>query len=762
MGGGEVKGGLVRELGLAEALSIGLGTMIGAGIFVLSTIAAERAGPAAALSYVAAGLICVPIAMTVSELATGMPKAGGSYYLISRALGPLAGSIVGPGNWLGLTFATGFYLIGFAQYVAFFLPVPVRAAALLGGLVFVFLNYRGAKLSGSVQKYIVVLLVLILAVFAARGFFAVDSQLHQPFVPHGWGAVIANVGLIIVSFTGFEKVSTVAEEIKQPGRNLPLAIVSSVVIATFLYAAILYVTTGILPYQALSGYEAPLVEAAGRILSAVGAGAMSLAALLATASSANAAIMASSRINFAMGRDRILPSWFNEIHARFLTPYRSVLVTGVLAILLALSGQAEVLAEISSALFMVSYFLLSLGLVVMRRTEPAWYQPAYRVPLFPWLPMLGGFLALAVIGTMDHVSQLAGLGLVGLSLAWYSVWGRRRTPVKGELVPWMERERPLETVISSARRAAEDQRNEILVAVANPATTKSLVTLAASLARARERTEVAALRIVPVPMGLPAQAAQEYLQTHGDDERDLLRRAAKHGAVAGVRVQMLLQAAHGVASGIVAVAENRPNTRLILIGWHGPLTLSRIRTSVMEELVRTAPCDVAVFLDRHPGDLKCVTVPVGGGPHARLGLRLAYDLAVSEGAQLKVLRVVPPAEGIDPACEELSLQRLMEAELGTCGGCLSACVVPAQSVAEAIIQHAHHDCDLVVMGASEEWFFRNWLFGAIPDQVAERIPCSVLLVRKHEHGALSWLRRMTKGLRGTAGASQAPRGPEGT
>jgi amino acid transporter/nucleotide-binding universal stress UspA family protein len=748
MGGGETKGGLVRELGLAEALSIGLGTMIGAGIFVLSVVAAERAGPAATLSYVAAGLICVPIAMTVSELATGMPRAGGSYYLISRALGPLAGSIVGPGNWLGLTFATGFYLIGFAQYIAFFLPIPVRAAAVLGGLVFVFLNYRGAKLSGSVQKYIVVLLVLILTSFAVRGLFAVDSQLLQPFAPHGWGAVIANVGLIIVSFTGFEKVSTVAEEIKEPGRNLPLAIISSVLIATVLYAAVLYVMTGTLHREALAGYEAPIVEAARRTLGTVGAVAMSLAALLATASSANAAIMASSRINFAMGRDHILPGWFNEIHARFMTPYRSVLVTGALAILLALSGQAEVLAEISSALFMVSYSLLSLSLVVMRRTRPAWYRPAYRVPLFPWFSLLGGVLSLAVIGTMDHFSQLAGLGLVGLSLVWYTFWGRRRTQVRGELVPWMERERPLEAVISSAQRAAEGQPGEILVAVANPATAKSLVTLAASLARARQGTAVAALRIVEVPIGLPAQAAQEYLQRHSGEHQDILRRAAKHGAVAGVRVQMLLQAAHGVGTGIVAVAESRPDTRLILLGWHGPLTLTRIRSHVMKEVVRMAPCDVAVFLDRHPGELKRITVPVGGGPHARLGLRLAYDLALSQGAQLDALRVVRPAEETDLASEEASLQRLMEAELGTCGGCLSARVVEADSAVEAIIQNARHDCDLVVIGASEEWFFRNWLFGAIPDQVAAHVPCSVLLVRRREPAPVSWLRRVTKGLRG--------------
>ncbi|MBN1815279.1 MAG: amino acid permease [Anaerolineae bacterium] len=140
----------VRELGLSEALAIGLGTMIGAGIFVLSSIAADRAGPAASLSYIAAGLICLPTAMAISELATGMPKAGESYHLISRSLGPIAGAIVGPGNWLGLVFATGFYLIGFAEYVAYFVSLPTWLTALVAGVFFTFLNYRGAKLSGRV------------------------------------------------------------------------------------------------------------------------------------------------------------------------------------------------------------------------------------------------------------------------------------------------------------------------------------------------------------------------------------------------------------------------------------------------------------------------------------------------------------------------------------------------------------------------------------------------------------------------------------
>jgi amino acid transporter/nucleotide-binding universal stress UspA family protein len=740
--------GLVRELGLTEALAIGLGTMIGAGIFVLSAIAAQRAGPAAALSYVAAGLICLPIAMTVSELATGMPRAGGSYHLISRALGPVAGAVVGPGNWLGLVFATGFYLIGFAQYMAYFLPIPTWAPALGAGLFFVFLNYRGAKLSGRVQNVIVVLLILILALFVIRGLPNIDPRLHQPFAPYGWGAVVANVGLIIVSFTGFEKISTIAEEIKQPERNLPLAIVGSVIIATALYGTILYVTTGILSYRVIADFQAPLVEAAQRVMSVVGIAGMSLAALLATASSANAAIMASSRINFAMGRDRLLPGWFNKIHPRYLTPHRSILVTGGLAILLALSGQAAILAEISSALFMVSYTLLSLGLLVMHRTHPSWYRPAYRVPLYPWLPVMGGVLALAVISTMDRTSQIAGLGLVGLSLGWYVVWGRNKTTVEGELMPWLERERPLEAVIADAEQAVEDQRHEILVPLANPDTAKSLVGLAAALARGHPGTEIAALRIVPVPINLPLSTAQEYLSSRENaSHRDLLRRAAKHGSAAGIRVKMLLQAAYEIASGIVGVAESRPDTRLILLGWRGPLTLGRIRTSIDKTVVRTAHCDVAVLLNRQLKEVRRVLVPAGGGPHARLGLRLAHDLAEGEAARLVVLRVARQTEDVDMAAEEAAVQKLIRDELEDANSRVSARVVQSPSVVEAILSEAGQGYDLLVIGASEEWFLRNWLFGTVPDVVAERAACSVLLVRKSEPSVVSWLRRMVRRFR---------------
>ena len=571
--------------------------------------------------------------------------------------------------------------------------------------------------------------------------FNLDPRLHKPFFPNGLGAVIANVGLVIVSFTGFEKISTIAEEIKRPERNLPLAIIGSVVIATILYAAILYVATGILSYRVIASYQAPLVEAANRFMSVVGVIGMSVAALLATASSTNAAIMASSRINFAMGRDRILPEWFNEIHPRFLTPHRSILVTGVLAILLALSGEAAALAEISSALFMISYALLSLALLVMHRAKPGWYRPTFHVPFYPWLPAAGGVLALAVITTMDFRSQIAGLGLVALSLAWFAVWGRRKTQLEGELVPWWQRERPLEAVIADVEQAAETSYPEVLVPLANPATSRSLANLAAGIARGHGNMRLAALRIMTVPLNLPLQSGQAYYNREAGGRHSLLQDATEVGEHENIAVTPLLVAAYGVSSGIVSIANMRRHTQLILLGWHGPITLGRIRGSIDKEVLHNASCDVGVLMDRRLKNPRRILVPVGGGPHARLGLRLAFNLARGNDGDLTALRVVTRRGEVDLPAEQEALRKIVESELGELDHRLHLKVLQSPQVVSSLLNEARQGYDLLVIGASNEWFLRNWLFGSIPDVIAERSPCSVLLVRKYEPAPLPWLRR---------------------
>jgi amino acid transporter/nucleotide-binding universal stress UspA family protein len=742
-------GKLIRELGLKEALAIGLGTMIGAGIFVLPGIAVHRAGQAAAFSYLLAGLICLPVAMIVSELATGMPRAGGSYTFIAQALGPLAGSVVGPANWLGLTFANGFYLIATGHYLALFVPIPPWSVALITGVIFVWLNYRGAKISGGVQILVVVVLVAILGLFVIAGLFNDPAIPRESFPIHGWGPVIGSIGLIIVSFTGFEKISTVAEEVKQPGRTLPLAIIGSVVIATFLYVMLLFVATGLMPPGEINPKQGLLVEAADRTFGPWGEAVMLVAALLATLSSANAATMASSRISYGMGRDLVLPGWFGQAHHKYNTPSNGILFTGGLAILLGMTGEAEILAEISSALFMVSYALLSVSVLTMRRAKPRWYRPSFQAPLYPVLPIVTIVLVLGVILTMDNFSKVAGLGLVALSLVWYGIWVRKHTVVTGEFSLLWERERPMEHFLEAAGTANRASKHEILVPLWRKLDPAPLLELASALASTNKDGVINALNMVVAPPQVPLESSQAALArrhaTHGDDLTEAISRIE----LKGIQVRSLHRAVRSLDSGAIAYLETHPDVALILTGWTGSLSSSRIYGSPTKNILEKAPCDVAILLPRKFSQVKRILIPIGGGPHARLGLRLAAQIAQGETAELTALRVLQPSTELDLEMEAEGLNRVVVDVLGENAAKATSRLVVSDSVIEAILDTAREGgFDLLVIGASEEWQIKSLLAGSLADAVADRSPCSVLLVRRHEPVRISTTRRILSSLRG--------------
>lgn len=281
-------------------------------------------GPGAVLVYILAGLVCLITAASTAELATAMPKSGGAYFFVSRSMGPLVGAISGLSVWLSLTFAVAFYLKGFGDYLALMIPLPSTLLALLTGVVFTYINYIGVKESGRTQNAIVIVLLVILLGYAAWGAFHIDGDNLHPFLPHGAGTMLPATAVIFVSFVGFAQIASVAEEIKDPARNLPRAIIGSVAVVTVIYAFVILVTVGITPHDIFFGIDAPLVHTAGTIAGLFGMTALMIAALLATASSANASILASSRVNFALGRDMIVPDWLNEIHPRFMTPHRPI------------------------------------------------------------------------------------------------------------------------------------------------------------------------------------------------------------------------------------------------------------------------------------------------------------------------------------------------------------------------------------------------------------------------------------------------------
>jgi basic amino acid/polyamine antiporter, APA family len=743
-----------REIGLLGALGVGLGTMVGAGIFVLSAEAAAVAGPAAAFSFIIAGLIVLPIAMSISELATAMPQEGGSYHLISQTLGAFPGAIVGPANWLGLIFATAFYLIAFGRFFGEFVPIPEWITMLAAGGFFIFINYRGARSTGTLQYVIVALVLLVLLLFVGRGYFDVQPEHHEPFVAEGWLAVLSTIGLIIVSYTGFEKITTVSEEIKEPGRNLPLAIIGSVVTATLLYGAVLYVLTGLVPYEQLSELENPLAYAAAEFLGGWGRTLLLIGGLLATASSANAAILASSRINFAMGRDHLIPEWFSALHGKHGTPHRAILVTGVLSIALGFTGQTKTLAEVGSALFILSYAILAVGLIAMRYRAPEWYQPVFRMPLVPWLPALGGLASLAAILTMDRFSQVAGLGLALASIAWYFFWGRERTEVEGEMERWWAERgglRPFAAMFSPAdEREAEAKpslvsHQAIMVAVSNADSGRRLLALAGMLARGRHESEILAAHVVTVGGAISLRHAAEHLEEEHTEHEAILRQASDAANLSGIRVRHHLQVARTESAGIVWVAKQRPSIDLILLGWDGPLVPHWPGARIDRAVEENAPCDVAVLIARDFQPPRRILVAVDDNAHARLALRLARELLQGGAESVTALRVVTgKAEHKErerterertererterERTERERVEALLSAE-GR-GQDIHLELIEAGSVAEGIVHTAAGGYNLILLGAAVSRSLGEQIFGAVADQVARQAPCSVLLVRR--------------------------------
>ncbi|MFW6265568.1 MAG: APC family permease, partial [Halanaeroarchaeum sp.] len=374
---GATGGQLERNIGFLEAMTLGGGTMIGAGIFILPGIAAEGAGPASSVSFLIGGFVALLAALSLSELATGMPVAGGSYHYVNRALGRFFGSIVGWGMWTGLMFASAFYMIGFGQYLVG--PIPFldgRALVVVVGLVglslIVGVNYYGTEESSQLQNVMIGTETAIVLVYVLVGLFYVDSTNLEPFAPTGPSGIIATTGIVFVSFLGFEIIATVAGEVKEPSRNIPKSMLLSVVLVTILYALVMIVSTGVIPYEMLGDSLVPVSDVAVVFLGTVGVVAIVAAAAIAAISSSNSSILAAARINFAMGRDDLMSDRLNVTHDRFGTPHRAIVATGVLTGLLVTVGLVvesivALLAEVASFSFLVSYSLVHVSLVVFRR-----------------------------------------------------------------------------------------------------------------------------------------------------------------------------------------------------------------------------------------------------------------------------------------------------------------------------------------------------------------------------------------------------------
>lgn len=421
---------LERKLGLWAVFAIAAGAMISSGLFVLPGIAYRISGPAMILAYAVAGLLNIPTMMAQAELATAMPKAAGSYFVVERSLGTLLGSVAGLINWSAIGLKAAFALIGIGTLTEIVFPGAgpwaLKATAILGCIVFTYINLVSVEGTGKLQGLMVVALIGILILYVGAAFPMVQPPRYRPFFTGGLRDFLAVTGMVFVSYGGLTKVVDVAEEIKSPHRNLPLGMFLSYAVVNVLYVGVAFVTVGILDGASLAGSLRPITDGADVAMGHIGMYLVGAAAFLAYATTANAGILSASRSPMAMSRDGLLPSFLSRTHARYKTPHVAILLTSAIMVLVIAFLSIEDLVKTASTMLILSLSFINLAVIVMRQSGIEGYRPTYRMPLVPWLPAATVVIYGFILAEMGIVALTITFGFIATAAVWYVIYVQHR------------------------------------------------------------------------------------------------------------------------------------------------------------------------------------------------------------------------------------------------------------------------------------------------------------------------------------------------
>ena len=463
---------LKKELSLFGVYAIATGTTLSAGFFLLPGLAAAEAGPAVVLCYLIAALLLLPATFSIVELATAMPRAGGAYYFLDRSLGPLAGTIGGFGTWLALVLKAAFALIGLGAYVALVFPeAHVTPIAVGLAILFGVVNLLGTKKVGGFQIVLVLGLLAILAWFIARGSMQVNREHFSGFFDKGFTSIVSTAGLVFISYVGVTNIASVSEEVKNPERNLPLGIFLALGTAVLVYALGIGVMVGVVGWEELAKTLTPVEKTAEAFGVKWGVWIISLAALLAFSSVANACILSASRYPMAMSRDHLLPPILGLVGKRG-TPMVSICLTVASILFFLLVLDPIRIAKLASAFQLLMFAMLCLAVIVMRESEIESYDPGYRSPLYPWMQIVGILAPIWVIVEMGWLPALFSLGVIGVGVTWYVIYARKRVERHGAIYHVFERlgrrrfhdlDRELRGIMQEKGLREEDPFDEVVV-----------------------------------------------------------------------------------------------------------------------------------------------------------------------------------------------------------------------------------------------------------------------------------------------------------
>ncbi|MEK6985470.1 MAG: amino acid permease [Candidatus Thermoplasmatota archaeon] len=741
---GEVK--LAREITMLDATMMGVGALMGGGVFVLMGLAADVAGPAVLLALFLNGLITIPTLLVYAELGSASNDAGGGYLWVKQGMGQPWGFLGGWFSWFSHVIACSLYSIaaaafiftlahyaGWLEHESLFM---LKALALSLCALFVGLNYVGVKVGIKAENVVNSFVLLVVLVFIGFGLWRVaqvpdlvNSNLFPFFGNSGTLGGLSNtflaMGITFIAFEGYEIISQTSEEIQNPRRNIPRAIWASFLIVWVIMLLIAFIALG--ATQAPDGgpswlylgllKERALATAAAQIMP-YGTVVIAGAALLLQLTALNATIYSSSRVSFAMGRDGNLPRVFGKVHPKRRTPHTAVLGSGILALAVALLP-IEAVAASADVMFLLLFLLVNLAYIKLRKTIPA-DRFGFRAPLFPYIPIVGIITKFFLAVYLFKYSPLAWyvtLVWLAVGLAAYYLYVRRREGA-GEPTPLPLIPLP---VVRADRRS---YRILVLLLSPAPSMARALSRTAGAVAQSLDG-EVVFLQPILVPEVTPLSEGVAMSR-----DRTLLAEA-RSALPAGVPGTTMVRIGHSLEE-LVRDAVQEEGASLLLMSGQSRATVGQPTSG----LLAYPPCDLAMLRLRTP-DVAGGRVLVTAGTQAALGIRLGSAIAKAAGGQTRILHILTES---DTEGERARTQAVVaqSAVLGANSETQFASGDPVK-----ILLEASRNQDLVVVGASlapRPW--RRSLLGPRTQEIADRASGNVLLVRvAAERSNSHWLGR---------------------
>ena len=718
-----------RELSLARAVSRSLAILLAALVFTLQGSVMVSAGPAAAISYLMMGVVCSLTLLCYVELLVRGGREGGAYVLLREATrGPVA-FLTGWAILLGGLLLCAVLALGFAasastvieSAIGLRLGEPGMAALLM--VVIAVYNISGGwshRRARDIVTWLAVALLLLLCLVCLPRVRLTD---YGPFSPHGYLGVQAGLSLLLIGFLAFESLPLSVSEIPEPRRTIPRAFFATAGLGILLLMAVTLVAGSALTGVGLLEARLPVAALAEACAGGYGPLVLLLAVIF-IPMALNSTLLLVVRQAQEMEQDGLLPDLLRRRTVRFQTPGTLLALIGVLAALLTLWGDLEQIARLGGFCVLFTMSMIALGDAMRMRGVEEEEPSGFRLPLPPLIPALALVVNVFLLPIVGTGPILAGAVWLGAGLVVYIVYARGRYIAGQEGV-----------VVFRAKRETLESKYRVLVPLGPGKRQSELIRLAVALA-GEEGGEVFPLRVITLPAQVPLREGARM----AEGVESVFRGSLGTEDTGSVTLTPMTRVARSVSQGIIDTATEE-KCDLVVLSWEGhSATKGGVMGSVLDPVVRNAPCDVLLVKDGAVSDVDSILLPTRGGSHAAMAARLAVKLARRYGAQLTVLYV--SREGDTAEDRQEGMEMIARTVEGLeADDLIVPKVITAPGIVGAILNEATNH-SLMMLGASEEGLFDRVLFGTIPEGIARKSAVPVMIAKQHAPLPQFWLRRV--------------------